>query len=223
MVLFIEKVIEISGTIFLDLDGTLLDTSGRHYKLYRDILDKRRLSNSKSKLSPEKFWKMKRTGIKTRDILPDYLSDKNIASFEDEWLQKIEKRSYLQYDKLFPGIKDTLSYLNREFDLVLVTLRNNTENLYWELSNLKLDSYFKFIVNGKGPKKNLIKNYLINNHEGEKYLIVGDTEEDIKTGLELKMITISVTSGIRSKECLEQFNPDFCINNFKEILSIIKG
>jgi phosphoglycolate phosphatase len=215
-------VIEISGTIFLDLDGTLLDTSTRHYKLYRDLLDEKRLSNKESKLSPEKFWHMKRAGIKTRDILPASLSDENIASFEDEWLQKIEKKSYLQHDELFPETKNILSYLNKEFNLVLVTLRNNKENLHWELSKLNLNSYFKFILSGKGPKKILVEEYLIKNWNGEKCLIVGDTEEDIKTGLELKIPTVSVTCGIRSREFLEQFNPDFCINGFQEIVNILK-
>lgn len=216
-------VIKISVTIFLDLDGTLLDTSKRHYKIYKDILDEKGLMCGKAVLSKEKFWHMKRNRKKTRDILPKSLSDEIIASFEAELLHKIEKKSYLQYDEPFPGINEILSCLNKEFDLVLVTLRNNTENLHWELSNLGLKGYFKTIINGKGPKKNLVENYLINNYKGETCLMVGDTEEDIKTGLELDIPTISVTCGIRSKEFLEQFNPDFYINDLKEIIDIIKG
>lgn len=212
-------MISISGIIFLDLDGTLLDTSKRHYNLYKDILNGKGLTESV--LNEENFWHMKRTPKKTRDILSESLPDEIIAIFEEEWLQKIEKMSYLQYDEPFPEIKGILSYLNKEFDLVLVTLRNNTENLHWELANLGLDSYFKSVINGKGPKKNLVESYLTSNYKG-KCLIVGDTEEDIKTGLKLNIPTISVTWGIRSKEFLEQFNPDFCIDDFKEIINIIK-
>ncbi len=211
------QVINISGIIFLDLDGTLLDTSMRHYKLYRDILDKKGFTT----LPLKKFWQMKRTGKKTGDILPEYLSKEFLASFEKEWIEKIEKKSYLQYDELFPGIKEMLSHLNNEFDLVLVTLRNNTENLHWEIFNLGLNGYFKSIISGEGPKKKLIKNYLINNHNGEACLIVGDTEEDIKTGVELDIPTICVTCGIRSKEFLESFDPDFCINDLSSIVEII--
>lgn len=210
-------MIDISRIIFLDLDGTLLDTSIRHYKLYRDILDKKGLTT----LPLKKFWHMKRAGKKTRDILPESLSDEILASFEEEWIQKIEEKSYLQYDELFPGIKDVLFHLNREFDLVLVTLRNNAENLHWELSRLDLDGYFKSIIRGKGPKKNLVESYLADNYKGEVCLIVGDTEEDIKTGIELDMPTISVTCGIRSKKFLEEFNPDFCISDLSEIVDII--
>ena len=211
-------VIEISGTIFLDLDGTLLDTSPRHYKLYQDILNEKGVSESK--VSPEKFWSMKRAGIKTCDILPEFFSEEAITSFEEEWLQKIEKKSYLQYDELFPEVKNVLLNLNKEFDLVLVTLRNNTANLHWELRNIGLENYFKSIISGKAPKKKLVESYLIG-RPNERCIIVGDTEEDIKTGLELKMLTISVTCGIRSREFLEQFNPDFYIDSFQKIVDII--
>ncbi len=210
-------VIEISGIIFLDLDGTLLDTSPRHYKLYQDILNEKGVPESK--VSPEKFWNMKRAGIKTRDILPVSFSEEAIVSFEEEWLQKIEKKSYLQYDELFPEVKNVLFNLNKEFDLVLVTLRNNTENLHWELSNLGLKSYFKSIISGKGPKNKLVERYLMG-RPNKRCIIVGDTEEDIKTGLKQEMLTISVTCGIRSRKFLEQFNPDFCIDSFHEIMNI---
>ena len=211
-------VIEISGIIFLDLDGTLLDTFPRHYKLYQDILNEKGVPESK--VSPEKFWNMKRAGIKTCDILPVSFSEEAIVSFEEEWLQKIEKKSYLQYDELFPGTKNVLFNLNKEFDLVLVTLRNNTENLHSELSKLGLKSCFKSIISGKGPKKKLVESYLMD-RPNKRCIIVGDTEEDIKTGLEQKMLTISVTCGIRSREFLEQFNPDFCIDRIHEIVDII--
>lgn len=217
---FSLEVIEISGTIFLDLDGTLLDTSQRHYMLYSDLLDK--MFPNILKHSLPQFWNLKRSGTKTRDILHPSLPNGILTCFEEEWMHKIEKKSYLQYDKLFPGIKSVLQRLNREFDLVLVTLRSNRDNLQWELSKLYLKSYFKSILSGKGPKKSLIEDYLTQNYSGESCLVVGDTEEDIKAGSELEMVTVSVTCGIRSKEFLEEFHPDFCINSLQEIVSILK-
>ncbi len=212
-------MIKITATIFLDLDGTLLNTSKRHYKLYKDILNEMP-HNKGSMFSHQKFWSMKRAGIKTRDILPASLSNEIITSFEEEWLQKIEKKSYLQYDEPFPGMKNILSDLNKKFDLILVTLRNNTGNLHWELSKLGLKSYFKSIICGEGPKKKLVEGYLRDNPD-EKCIIIGDTEEDIKTGLKLEITTISVTWGIRSRAFLEDFNPDFCTDSFQEMRDII--
>lgn len=163
---------------------------------------------------------MKRRGIKTSDILPQYLSERIKRRFEDEWLHKIEKKVYLQYDRVFPGIRSVLLDLNKRYDLILVTLRNNMENLHWELSKLKLKIYFKSIISGSGSKKNLVENYLIKHQNIEKCLIVGDTEEDILTGVKLHIPTISVTYGIRSEEFLKKYNPDYCIGNFKDVKNI---
>lgn len=209
-------VIKILCTIFLDLDGTLLDTSERHYKLYRDLLNLDGLVG----IEKEKYWHMKRQGKKTYEILSKD-SPEHTISFEEEWLHKIEKKSYLKYDILFPGVKETLNLLAENFYLVLVTLRNDKENLNWELSHLTLSDYFNGIISGKGPKKKLIENYLIQKCIREKCLIVGDTEEDILTGLKLNIPTISATYGIRSKKFLEQFNPNFYINSFNEILNVL--
>ena len=48
-------VVKISAIIFLDLDGTLLDTSERHYKVYKDILDSKGLKSHEK----EDFWDLK--------------------------------------------------------------------------------------------------------------------------------------------------------------------
>lgn len=206
------------STIFLDLDGTLLDTSERHYKLYKDILDLKELSSLKKK----DYWKIKRSGNKTRETLPKSTPEKIVKEFENEWIENIEKKSYLKYDVLFPEIKNVLSILYNEFDLILVTLRNNTENLHWEISHLNLDRYFKTVIVGKGSKKKLIEDYILNHDNDNNYFIIGDTEEDVKAGLELKIPMISVTYGIRSRQFLKQLKPDYCIDNFNELLDVIE-
>lgn len=163
------------------------------------------------------FWKKKRSGIKTRDILPKYLPEEIKNRFEEEWLEKIEKKVYLKYDKVFPGIMSALSDLNKEYDLILVTLRNNIENLNWELSKFKLKTYFISIISGQDSKKNLVENYLLNNQNIEKCILVGDTEEEILTGQQLDIPTVTVTYGIRSEKFLKKFNPKYCIGNIEDI------
>lgn len=205
-------VIEVQ-TIFLDLDGTLLDTSERHYQVYKDILSAKGIK----RLLKKDFWRMKRSGIKTRNILPKHLPEETKNRFEEEWLEEIEKKDYLKFDKVFPGTMAVLSDLSIEYDLILVTLRNNIENLNWELSKLELKTYFKSIISGRVSKKNLVENYLLTNENIGKCLLVGDTEEEILTGQQLDIPTVSVTYGIRSEEFLKKFNPEYCIGNFEDI------
>jgi len=210
-------------TIFFDLDDTLIDTSERHYKVYTDILDFYGIHNT---LSKEEFWEQKRNGKKTAKILPKNSSKKFIQKFINEWLIRIEEKRYLEYDILLPESMNILSILGDKADLILVTLRNNKENLLWELNNFGLADYFKEILIDSPLKvKNktlLIKDYIEKNSINGSFIFVGDSEVDISSGKELGMLTIAVTYGIRSKEFLEKLEPDFCLDNLSELLKILK-
>jgi phosphoglycolate phosphatase len=211
------------GTIFFDLDGTLIDTSERHYRVYKNILDFYGIPNT---LSKEEFWNQKRNSIKTVELLPRTSSDKLIQKFMDEWLKRIEDKRYLKYDNLLPGSLDVLSILKDKADLTLVTLRNNRENLFWELSSFGLTKYFKeILVDSPVKLKNkttLVRGYIERYSKGDNFIIVGDTEADISAGKELGMLTVAVNYGIRSKEFLTKLKPDFCLDNLSEILKLLE-
>ena len=113
--------------IFLDLDGTLLNTSERHYRAFIDVLSHLKLRNV---LSKEDFWNMKRTGKKTIYLLPVKNPRDYNRQFSEEWLKCLEKKAYLKLDELFRGSTDVLSILKPEFDLVLLTMRQNVKNLF---------------------------------------------------------------------------------------------
>jgi len=209
--------------IFFDLDDTLINTSERHYRVYKDIL---RDYGIQDILSKEELWNYKRMGKKTLELLPKNLSEEFIQKFMNEWSKRIENKSYLKYDNLLPASLCVLSILKNKADLILVTLRNNRKNLFWELSNFGLDNYFKeILVDSSVELKNkttLIKDYIGGYLKKKKLIIIGDTESDIFTGKELDMLIFSVTYGIRSKEFLMNLKPDFCLDNLSEIPKILK-
>jgi len=209
--------------IFFDLDGTIIDTSSRHYLVYKDIMVSCGITNI---LSKNEFWNEKRKGKKTVELLPKNLAEEFIKKFMDEWLKRIEDKRYLKYDKLLPESLDVLSILKDNCDLILITLRNNRENLLWELNNFGLNKYFKGVLVDSPLKiKNkvsLIKDYVERNSENDNFIIVGDTEADIFAGKELGILTIAVTYGIRSKEFLMKLKPDFCFDNISKLPDILK-
>lgn len=210
--------------IFFDLDGTLIDTSERHHRVYKDILEFYGIPNT---LSKEKFWGEKRKGKKTVELLPETSSKEFVQTFMDEWLKRIENRKYLKYDYLLPGVLDVLSILKNKSDLILVTLRNNKENLFWELNNLGLIKYFKeILVDSPMKPKNktlLIKNYIERHSRDDNFIIVGDTEVDISSGKELGILIIAVSWGIRSEDFLKKLTPNFCLDNLSELHKILQG
>ena len=51
--------------------------------------------------------------------------------------------------------------------------------------------------------------------------MVGDTELDIMCGKNAKALTCTVTYGYRTKELLQQHNPDFFISNLSELKKVV--
>jgi phosphoglycolate phosphatase-like HAD superfamily hydrolase len=54
-------------------------------------------------------------------------------------------------------------------------------------------------------------------------MIVGDTELDILCGKNAGAITCGVTYGYRTRKSLKENNPDYLVNDFSEIKSLISG
>lgn len=210
--------------IFFDLDGTLIDTSDRHYKVYKDILKSCGISNT---LSKQEYWNHKREGRKTVELLPETCSKEFSQKFVYEWVRKIEDKKYLNYDKVLPETFNVLSTFKDKSFLTLVTLRNNKRNLFWELNFLGLSNFFKEILVGSPfevkSKAPMIKNYIEKFSKENDFIIIGDSEMDISAGKDLGMRTIAATYGIRSKEFLMDLKPDFYLGNLSEIVEIVEG
>lgn len=208
--------------VFIDLDGTLIDTSERHYRVYRDILS---LEKDSTPLSKEEYWNRKRSGQKTIELLPSYFSDSLVHKFMREWLRRIEDVAYLRYDTLVPPALKVLDSLGELAELVLVTLRHNRKNLFWELSTLGLLSHFKEVLSGSAlldDKSCLIQDYLNRIQACTKLALIGDSEADLNVGKQFNMLTIAVTYGIRSKDFLCRLKPDFCLEDLSQVLDILR-
>jgi len=203
----------------MDLDGTLIDTSERHYRVYRDIL---KSFGVPINLSKEEFWRLKRNGKKTVDLLPNDVSK---DAFQLEWIKRIENREYLKFDEMFSGGFETLTQLKElGHKIILVTLRQRKDNLFWELDRLGLNKYFDDIIVGS-PLYLKTKAILIQKYSKVSTLhdsiIIGDSEIDILTGKQLRMVTIASTYGIRSPEFLKKYNPDFYLDTLIELPEVI--
>ena len=212
--------------LFFDLDGTLLDTSERHYRVYKDILSLYKVSNI---LRKEEFWNRKRNGVKTVELLRRKTSEKLVQKFTEEWFKRIENKKYLSHDNLLQENVDILSTLSNKDNLVLITLRNNKDNLFWQLKSLKLDKYFKEILIASSSSLNskifLIKHYLKKCHGNniDNNIIIGDTEVDIVSGKTTGILTVAVSCGIRSKEFLARLEPDFLLDKFSDLPEVLEN
>lgn len=182
----------IDGIAF-DLDGTLLDSSLRHYQVLFNLLIKFNISTSKINL--DDYNHFKNNGKTTLEYLlykgyPAYLSD--------EWKNHIEDKDYLSLDKLYKDTIPNLDKLVNYYPLYLVTARRNPDRTIKQVQELGLYNYFKDIkIVFPGSDAGLLKAEAIKDNNIS--IVVGDTEVDLKCAELISAKFLALNRGFRSK------------------------
>ncbi|NOW89444.1 phosphoglycolate phosphatase-like HAD superfamily hydrolase [Clostridium beijerinckii] len=196
--------------IFIDLDGTILEGKLKHHNCYKDIV----IMDGGIPLDIDIYWNMKRNKI-SRDILLHKSYYKNTYNnFLNKWLMSIESKKYLSYDILKPNAVNTLiGWRSYSKKLILITMRNNSENLYWQLDRLSIRNLFDDVIickcSNNTQKYDFIKDFIFT-----RAIVIGDTEYDTVLASKCNIKCIAVTNGLREKKFL---NSDFYTSEIKDI------
>lgn len=197
--------------LFFDIDGTLIDSSERIYRLFSDI--------SKLPISFNEYWEIKRKKISNFEILQERGFAKNqISYFNQQWMEKIESDDYLSFDKIFLYTIPSIKFCKqRGHKIYFVTQRQDKKRLERELQEKKILDYCDacFVTEMKYSKSDMISNSNIKISTND--LWIGDSEDDIKSAKFFNMQSIVVLSGVRNKEVLLKYEPDTIINDVSEI------
>lgn len=206
-----------TNRLFLDLDGTLIDSRQRQYNLFSELAPE-------STISFDEYWRCKRNNMNQRVLLQRYLqySDVQIAEFKGAWMGKIEEPVRLDIDVPFEGVREFLSQASRKCDLFLVTGRQHLDRLVPQMRKLGLYDYFSDILNTaqRQSKAELIRSRAAWDADD---IFVGDTGEDILAGRELGMRTVAVTSGALSEETLRKYHPDMVLETVVHLARAVLG
>ena len=201
--------------LFFDLDGTLLDSKRRLYTLFQDLV-------SKSTLSVNEYWELKRNKIDHKAILLNKFNYTEIdyINFESKFLEQIESPGYLKLDILFYGVCEMLGILAQKNKIFIITSRQNKENTFVQLKKLDIYKYFEniLVTERKYEKVELIRKLQFQNED----FIIGDTDYDILTGKQLGIHTIAVSYGFLNKQKLNEYNPEYIVDNLAEIGIILQ-
>lgn len=192
--------------IFFDLDGTLIDTSRKHFQAHKHAA----MISGIASVPFAKYWSQKRNKIAEEKII--CASSKRIFNnYEKIRIDNLEKKEFLRNDVLFPWVIKLLRSLRLSGNKIyLVTTRRNKKTAKDELKYLKIADLFDKLLIGfeKDPVKSKVK--LIKNiRVKENDLIIGDTEVEIIVAKKLNLNCVSVYSGIRTRELLMAKSPDF--------------
>jgi phosphoglycolate phosphatase len=200
-------------TIFIDMDGTIVDYHTRFYKIYKEAY----LQIGEIPLSKEKWLEMRKSG----DIIyAPGIRDK----IEPHFAKSFESSKYLKYDTIIPGILNVIHTLQEKYPIKIVSFRANDITLKEQLNYFGIYNV-ETIIQGFSPgtttneKSNMIRKVILN----PSGWIIGDTFYEVIAGKSLGLTTIACDWGDQSKKTLKKYNPDYLISTPKEILEIVNS
>ncbi len=200
-------------TLFLDLDGTILDPRPRYAAIHAAAL-----APHPATLDMAKYWEQKRDQVPEETIVQEQYPDIDIADYLRKRAALLEDPSMLEQDVPFPGAVAALKTLKSDHPLVLVTLRNKPQHLDAELKRLDLTSFFEAILTAPGGQEPWeVKASLIRSVARPEDWIVGDTEADVRGGQRAGIRTCAVSSGIRTEAFLRSLGPDVLLPSIGDL------
>ena len=217
--------------LFLDLDGTILDVTARHYATYVEVLG---MSELRGHPIPEReYWGLRRETKKVDDILrKSRLFPTKFKLFGERFDARLETPEMLAMDVVRPGVETALGKLYTKTPIVLVTQRREGEELENQLAQVGLRKYFASVLfgrpeQGRRPDPNIRwmhkadlirKRYRILPTEA---LYIGDTETDVKAAKSLGFEAWLVEGGHRTKELQIKSDPDRIVADLSASLKLL--
>lgn len=209
--------------MIFDLDGTLIDTLEGITIAVNKFLKYKNINLEYSKDSIRTF-----IGNGAELLFKRFMKDNSYNDKDYELFLKFY-RDNQKYSVLFKNVDVTLQELNKK-NIKLFILSNKPDELLQTLiPSLLKDIKFEYI---QGQDKNypikpdvtllnekIIKKYNLNINNG---FYVGDSYVDVLTGKNANLKTILVTYGYGKLEDSLKYNPDYIIDDFKDVLEIIK-
>lgn len=191
----------------LDLDGTLIDSTKRHWVLMQKLL-KQYCPDIIGQFDPVEYMQYKADGHSGKQYLTEilHLDDAKAGEVQREWQERIEDEEYLQLDCLYD---DTIPFLEARKEqgdtIVYLTARQSRQGLYSTLDRLEIRDYASQVIvvdprNAKAGKIAAVRELL---QAGEKMILVGDTENEYAVAQELQVPVYLLNRGFRSKKYWE--------------------
>ena len=199
------------SALLLDFDGTLVNSQGRLYRLFRALCPECRMSY-------DEYWAVKRRRISQAEMLKRHFGydDGAARRFHEAWLEHVEDEEAVGTDFPVDGMDGRLRALSARHDLYLVTARQKPELVARQVERFGWRGLFRDLVvtrQARG-KAEAVRERLGAVPGGA---LVGDTGEDVKTAKELGLRSVAVGWGILSPEVLAEYRPDYIAERIEDL------
>ncbi len=207
-------------TLLFDLDGTLINTNELIIASFQHTLDQ---------YYPQKYGRA--------DII-NFIGEPLETSFRkvdpervDEMIQMYRTHNVAHHDELvldYPNVMETIETLSKAgFRLGIVTTKRwDTVSMGLELMGLK--PFFESVITiddverpkpDPQPVEMALKELGV---EANEAVMIGDSPSDIEAGRRAGTKTVGVAWTIKGPEIIQAANPDYVIEDMKELLGILK-
>lgn len=219
--------------IITDFDGPIMDVSERYYQTYRYCLDSvGRPAQTLNVLSKAKFWDLKRSQVPERKIGQlSGLDELQAQEFAQLRKRTVHTLPYLEFDTVKPTAIATLEMIKRNgIDLAVMTMRRVVE-LDHAFQKYDLGRFFpenrRFCLSNDYVKTTdvqdkplLMERALSVLPKASDTWMVGDTEADIAAAKQHGIKSIAVLSGIRDRDQLLRYEPDYIVADFAAAVTL---
>jgi phosphoglycolate phosphatase-like HAD superfamily hydrolase len=203
--------------IVFDFDGTLADT----LDAIVSITNRLAKTYGYKPTEPEELAQIR--NMSSREIV----KQSNISIFKLPFLLrriKADLKNDIQQIKPILGIKEALTQLKNEGNLLGILTSNSEENVRAFLQKHNMEDLFSFIYSETtlfGKHKVLNKFIKQNNLIPEEVIYVGDETRDIESSKKINVKVIAVSWGFNSREALAKQNPEFLIDKPSELVDLM--
>ena len=201
--------------LFFDLDGTLIDSSPRLFRLFCDMCPECRFSYGE-------YCAVKRNRVTQAEFLKRYFryGDDRIAAFHEKWLAEVEDPRRMLEDRPFPGITEVLMELARKHALYIVTNRQSKDETAKQIRRMGWEELISelLVTERKSDKVSLAAPVL---RSPAQAVWTGDTGEDMKAAKALSIPVVAVSWGVISPELLAGYHPDALVGSVSELRDAI--
>lgn len=220
--------------IFTDFDGPIMDVSERYYQVYQYCLEEAKEPDQPiTVLSKQEFWRLKRAQVPERQIgCISGLHDDQARQFAQLRRQNVHNHIYLKYDCPVPGAIEALKKIQSlNSSLAVITMRRENA-LSFALAQSGLEDFFaaemRYCLPNQYVKTHDVieKTRLMDRAMAElptacETWMVGDTEADIAAARAHDLPIVAVLSGIRDRDRLSTYDPDFIVPDLQAAVATI--
>ena len=208
----------VKKVVIFDFDGTIADTLDSVVNIVNPLSDEFGIK----KVPEENIDELRNK--KLREILKDSgISMLKMSSMARRIKSELNKQ--IEYVRPVLGIEEALLGLKEKKYKLGILTSNSKENVSKFLRKNNLD-LFDFIhsessIFGKSKAMHdLLKKHGI---RPEEAIYVGDETRDIEAARKTNIEIVAVSWGYNSKQLLEKQNPDFLIDNPRQLIEILGG